>query len=93
MERFLGAIKQGLPKADQPQFLERLEKTSSSLRSFIEDFRSRFGQYEQAIPVLEEAEKNLKLYNDFAVPAAITVKINSAVLARKPQSCLVHNSI
>jgi hypothetical protein len=57
-------------------YIERVSKTKELLIQWLEDFKSKFAQYEIAKPTIDEVEKALKLYALFIGGTQLRVAMN-----------------
>jgi hypothetical protein len=81
-------INDGVPKDDRyvDSYLEEQSKSNSLFVQWLEDFKSKFGEYTEAQPTIVEVEEALKLYKDAVGKVAIPLAIDKARKARKPDS-------
>ena len=91
LERFVSKLKAGIPKEtrDIDPYLDEQAKTYSLLVQWLEDFRSRFGLYEEAIPIINEAESALQLYRTTIGAAKVKVDIQKARDAKRAEGSIL----
>ena len=91
---YIKQLEKGLP--GDPRFPERdnewideRTKQKELLVEWLEDFKSKLGQYEEALETIEECEKALELYKKVVDSVRIPLMIQNARNARKNDgSCL-----
>ncbi len=95
MENFNSGLDKGLPKDDREvdKYLERMAKHNSCLIQWLEDFKGKYGEYEQAQVAIKDAESALQKYKEKIGPMLVKVAVAKAIDARaKDGSPLVNNS-
>ena len=85
---FKGQLEKGLP--GDPRFPERdnewidaQSKSKELLVQWLEDFKSKFGEYEESWKTIEECEAVLSLYKSIILPLKVPLEIQNARNARK----------
>jgi hypothetical protein len=67
-------------------YIEELAKNNSLFVQWLEDFKSKFGEYTEAHPTIKEVEEVLKLYKELVGKVTVPISIEKARQARKPDS-------
>ena len=60
-----------------------VEHSTVTGESWLEDFKSKFGQYDEAKPTIDEVEAALKLYKDTIGASKLKIDIEKARDARR----------
>jgi hypothetical protein len=88
-----GALEKGMPS--DPRFPERdnewvaaREKEQKQLVEWLEDFKSKFGEYKEAWATIDECSEVLQKYQEMAETVRIPLLVRNARNARKPDSVL-----
>jgi hypothetical protein len=91
LERFNKNLADGIPTDSRAvdDYLSSMATTQGLLVQWLEDFKSRFGDYSEAAAVIAQVEDSLKLYQRVIGDSAAKVTIQKAIEARAPQSVLV----
>src|SRR5262249_25747856 len=91
-------LKEGIP--NEPRFPERRDeyinnrvKELGLLIQCLEDFKQRFSEYEEALPVISEVEASFLLYNQVVVAAKAKVEIQRAIEARREQGSVLEYGV
>ncbi len=84
MENFHKSIDNGIPSDDGQvdAWIAKLEKHNSCLIQFLEDFKSKFGEFEDAQKPISDIEEALQKYKEKVTPLLAKVKIAKALDAR-----------
>jgi hypothetical protein len=56
---------------------------------WLEDFKSRYGEYEEATATINEVEDALRLYKDVVESAKVKLEIQRAIEAKKEQGSVL----
>jgi hypothetical protein len=91
LSSFVNSIKEGIPtdKRFVDDYLEKLEKLNGKLIEWLEDFRSRFGQYNEAESTIHRVEDALKLYRLTIAASKVKLDVARARDARKAQGSVL----
>ena len=76
------------PERDN-EYIEEQAKRNDLLLQWIEDFKSKFGQYEQAQSTIEEVDQVLELYNKVVGSVRIPLMIQNARNARTKEGSVL----
>jgi cytochrome c peroxidase len=70
-------------------YLESTEKAYTLLVQWVEDFRSKYGEYEDAQPTILKIEEALALYKDTIGRSRVKIEVQRARDARKAQGSVL----
>ena len=76
------------PERDN-EYIEEQAKRNDLLLQWIEDFKSKFGQYEQAQSTIEEVDQVLELYNKVVGSVRIPLMIQNSRNARTKEGSVL----
>ncbi len=84
LEHFNSGLDKGLPTDDREvdNYLARMAKHNSCLIQWLEDFKSKYGEYEEAQSAIKDSEDVLYKYKQKIGPIMIKVNIAKAIDAR-----------
>jgi hypothetical protein len=84
-------LKSGIPaRADQrDQYIEQQAKEENLISQWVQDYQSKFGEYEEAKPIIVQIEEALKLYKDVILASKVKLDIQRAREARKAQGSVL----
>ncbi len=93
LKNFKGDLEKGLP--NDPRFPERdnewvasREKEQKKLVEWLEEFKSKYGEYKEAWETIDECTEVLQKYQEMAETVRVPLMIRNARNARKPDSVL-----
>lgn len=61
------------------EYVKERTKEHSLLSTWLEDFRAKFGEYEEANYTIQQVESALKLFNDVVGAAKLKIDIQKAI--------------
>ncbi len=84
MENFHRSIDNGIPKDDREvdNWTKKLAKHNSALVQWLEDFKSKYGEHDDAKKHIGDVEVVMIKYKEKVVPMLVKVEIAKAVDAR-----------
>ncbi len=84
LENFHKSIDNGIPSDDRQvdAWVSKLAKHNSNLIQWLEDFKAKYGEYEDAQKHIKDAEEVLKKYKEKVGPMLARVAIDKAADAR-----------
>ncbi len=84
LENFNNGLDRGLPTDDREvdRYLERMAKHNSCLIQWLEDFKSKYGEHEDAQKPIKDTEDALRKYKEKIGPIMTKVNIAKAIDAR-----------
>jgi hypothetical protein len=87
---FLKQLNKGIPTEHRhvDDYVERQSKVYNLLVEWLEDFRSRFGQHDEAQPTIDEVNQGLALYQQVVLASKRKIDLQKAIEARAPNSVL-----
>jgi hypothetical protein len=91
LTRFTSEIKKGIPtdKRFIDSYLESLAKEYNLLIQWLEEFRSKLGEYEEAQETIKEVSEALKLYRTRIAASKVKLDVQRAVDARREQGSVL----
>jgi uncharacterized phage infection (PIP) family protein YhgE len=84
LEHFNKGIDKGLPTDERSvdNYLKDMEKHKSNLVQWLEDFKSKYGTFNEAQQTITDTESALNRYREKIGPIMAKVNINKAINAR-----------
>lgn len=70
-------------------YLESMEKSYNLIVQWLEDFRSKYGDYEEAQPTISKIEEALALYKDTIGRSKVKIEVQRARDARRAQGSVL----
>jgi hypothetical protein len=84
-------LKSGIPsdQAKADEYVDAQTKEYQLLLQWLEDFKSKFGDYDEAKATITQVEEALKLYKDVVLAAKLSLDIQRARAARRAQGSVL----
>ena len=84
-------MKSGIPTdaVQREQYIEKQAKEENLISQWAQDFESKFGEYDEAKPILSQIQEALQLYKDVILASKVKLDIQRAREARKAQGSVL----
>jgi hypothetical protein len=81
LSRFVASLRQGIPqdKSKAGEYVDSLTTVNGLLVQWLEDFKARFGEYEESKATIYEVEAALKKYNKIIGGAKLAAELRAAI--------------
>jgi hypothetical protein len=84
-------LKKGIPtdKSQVDKYITEMKTERNLFVQWLEDFRSKYGQYPEAEPTITEVEAALQLYKDVVEAVQVKLDIQKARDAKRAQGSVL----